>query len=821
MIKHTGYSVRAFMILVMVCSVTCPALAKRISRSEAAVFAAGYIEVPASTREEMASRTEQFMPYYIFNDATPGHGFVVVAGNDDIYPVLGYSGSGNLSEDNMPPSLKEWLSHAANLTSVAPEPASAGTPVVDALVKTNWYQLEPYNGKLVNDKVLTGCVATAMAQVINYHKWPSQGHGTGKYDSFAKLSKGKSSVGIIEFDLSKSTYDYDNMLSTYTDGNWTQAQADAVATLMRDCGYAACMQYTTSVSESYDVDMAIGMSTHFGYDVKIYPHFSDYSDTEKWLEIMKKEFDNGYPVIFTGQSSMFGGDGHCFILDGYDSNNFVHVNWGWNGDADGYYNVCQLYPRHNNANLDYSYMQYFITVHPRKDGTYSAYNPTLVMLWDINNQSIDNSGLTVAASGQPVTAGAPAKVCVDGLCFISCRAYSGKFMLRLFDSNGNEVKDLATVEIDHPALSEDHSNQLISEVSEINIPADVFAGIPDGTYTVLPMSKYQDMEEQKILVYGYKQSLKAEIQKGVARIYNIERPEAKLVYTRPLALEPEIPLFSKVEATVDIANNGDFIEGGNFKVEASTADGTSSIILFEKAVSLYEGMTTSVPVSLPILNKYKNEATFKFEAGKTYSFKYWLESADGTKIDISGESSLPDVTITYSEAMVPKVVLTSVEVLDPDGNTCDISNLRLDNDKDCQVVYSYRTEGLGAWPEELHLEYGMPFYAWQHRDDIPEQTVGVDILLSLYFLKPGENTFEFQYEDFMTGKFVYAEPANLSRLVFKIDEPSGINNVKTDGKVSEVARYDVSGRRLSKPGEGINIVVYSNGMVRKEHVVLP
>lgn len=219
MIKQAGYCARTLMIIVMACSITVPVMAKVISRSEAAVFAAAYIEVPASTGTGMASRAEQFLPYYVFNDATPGHGFVVVAGNDDIYPVLGYSDAGNLSEDNMPPALKEWLSQAANFTSVTPDPASAGTPVVDALVKTNWYQLEPYNGKLVNDKVLTGYVATAMAQVINYHKWPAQGHGTGKYDSYVRLNKGGNSVGMIEFDLSKSTYDYDNMLSTYTDGN--------------------------------------------------------------------------------------------------------------------------------------------------------------------------------------------------------------------------------------------------------------------------------------------------------------------------------------------------------------------------------------------------------------------------------------------------------------------------------------------------------------------------------------------------------------------------------------------------------------------------
>ena len=231
-----------------------------ISRAEAEAIAGRYITVErgAELRAKRVGNAEA-MPYYLFN-AAHEQGFAIIAGDDRVAPLLGYSPHGSIDATNMPPALAAWLNEVAAAVASMPETATRAaelkeaTPVVDALVKTNWYQLTPYNDKCPAPDVYTCCVATAMAQIMNYHRWPEKGIGSITYESYYGLndSDDPNTAGVISHDFSKSTYDWDNMLATYTlvDGkpNWNDAQKDAVATLMRDCGYAARVQYTTHES---------------------------------------------------------------------------------------------------------------------------------------------------------------------------------------------------------------------------------------------------------------------------------------------------------------------------------------------------------------------------------------------------------------------------------------------------------------------------------------------------------------------------------------------------------------------------------------------
>lgn len=143
-------------------------------------------------------------PYYIFNDRNQGHGFVIIAGRDDIHPVLGYADKGSIDEASMPAALAAMLANVpsmkASASPVADEPA---TVVVAPLIQTQWYQLEPYNNKLPQPKLFTCCVATAMAQIMNYHRWPEQGHGQISYESAKDLSfSDDTHVGPLSIDLS-------------------------------------------------------------------------------------------------------------------------------------------------------------------------------------------------------------------------------------------------------------------------------------------------------------------------------------------------------------------------------------------------------------------------------------------------------------------------------------------------------------------------------------------------------------------------------------------------------------------------------------------
>lgn len=281
--------------------------------------------------------------FYIFNDTECG-GFVIVAGDERATEILGYSTSGNVDYDNAPDNFKWWLEQYAlqidaaiqqNLQpSAKASAASASTRVtIPNLITTKWDQGAPYN-KLVAQKsdhsnYVTGCVATAMAQVMRYHRCPTTGVGSHSYT----LEGG--ATYSANFNV---TYDWANMLDTYNKNQYTTAQADAVATLMYHAGVSVDMDYGTS-SGAVPTNIPTALSTYFGYDKSIqYADRGYYTDAE-WTDIIYNELLERRPVLYGGQDA-YGGGGHQFVCHGYDAtNNAFAINWGWSGYCDGYFTL--------------------------------------------------------------------------------------------------------------------------------------------------------------------------------------------------------------------------------------------------------------------------------------------------------------------------------------------------------------------------------------------------------------------------------------------------------------------------------------------------
>ncbi len=228
-------------------------------------IASDYVKLPDNVKVRAHSIGDNAAneDYYIFNDRVRGNGFVIISGKDGTNPVLGYSDKGFINENNLPTPLQYFLTQAgaggnSGSTSFSDNPPQS---IVPPLVKTQWYQLAPYNGKLKSQNYFTCCVATAMAQVMKCHQWPERGHGTISYESFVpSANSGLEPAGLMEVNLDNSIYDWGNVLPTYSDNNWNQTQADAVATLMQDCGYASRVQYNIYESSAYEMDMAAAMS---------------------------------------------------------------------------------------------------------------------------------------------------------------------------------------------------------------------------------------------------------------------------------------------------------------------------------------------------------------------------------------------------------------------------------------------------------------------------------------------------------------------------------------------------------------------------------
>ncbi len=261
------------------------------------------------------AKTDDEVQFYIFNSAD---GFVIVSGDQCTESILGYSESGTFSYDDAPENFKWWLNqyssqiHAAIATGrkAAKEYRLASKADVTPLLTTQWNQFAPYNGKLANSNYATGCVATAMAQVMKYYNYPAAS--------------------------TYNTYSWDNMLDTYTAGLYTQAQADAVATLMYDAGLSVNMSYGTTSSASVR-SVTSALVNQFSYDAAIQFADRDYYSDSEWEDLLFNEIVNGRPVIYGGSS---GSSGHAFIVDGYQSSSDkFHINWGWGGYCDGYFLV--------------------------------------------------------------------------------------------------------------------------------------------------------------------------------------------------------------------------------------------------------------------------------------------------------------------------------------------------------------------------------------------------------------------------------------------------------------------------------------------------
>lgn len=334
----------AFLLLMVVGGLQADSLNEEQARAAAVSFfspSASGNRLRAKSRQLILRSAGHQAGYYVFE--RPEGGVVFVADDDGIgRTVLGYTEEGGFDADNLPVGLQDWLGQVSVLMQAVHEGKiaqkevvrKAGGVQVAALIKTRWNQTAPYNNlcPIKNGKrCITGCVATAMAQVMKYWEWPVHGYGSVEY--YDKDGCGQT----LMQDLSLNEYDWSNMLNSYTTGYNTGTQATAVATLMRDCGYAVHMQYTPDWSAASV--SASTMRTYFHYSPAAKDRYVKNFSTEMWHEFIRKDLDEGRPVLYSGQSSS---GGHQFILDGYDSEDYYHVNWGWGGYQDGWFMLTDL-----------------------------------------------------------------------------------------------------------------------------------------------------------------------------------------------------------------------------------------------------------------------------------------------------------------------------------------------------------------------------------------------------------------------------------------------------------------------------------------------
>ncbi len=271
--------------------------------------------------------------YYVFNNDAGG--FVIIAGDDAVAPVLGYTSTGAFDANNLPEGLKDLLksyeqqiaalgkNYKANATSTRAE--FTGEKLLNT---AKWNQGAPFN-KYTPNNYVTGCVATAGAIVMKHHGYPAKGVGSHTY-----TWNGQNLTANFEHD-----YDWANMPAKYTDGN--DAAFDGVARLMSDLGIAVNMQYANGGSASALEDLVTALKKYFGYSK--YARYLKIEDlgAEAWNGRLRAEIDANRPVLYAASDANVGG--HSFVIDGYKDESFS-VNWGWGGYCDGFYRIGALNP---------------------------------------------------------------------------------------------------------------------------------------------------------------------------------------------------------------------------------------------------------------------------------------------------------------------------------------------------------------------------------------------------------------------------------------------------------------------------------------------
>lgn len=356
---------RVLSVLVLLCF-TFGVHAENIDFSTALHIAKGYVKV--SKEDAIRTRSAALQPYYVFNDVS-GKGFVIVAGNDKMGQVLAYSNENSLDLKHLNPEVRYLLSayhyvydelrSDKRLTTRA-ETKPITPDYVAPLIKTHWGQDYPYS-KFT--QYMTGCVATAVAQIMRYHQWPAQGKGTESYTVTSDHT-------VRSADFTKSNYDWKHMVDDYSHAKTSSQEQDAVAKLMYDVGVATNMQYSSGASgaQSYMAERAL--RNHFDYDAALVERAHE--GVSHFVELVKKELRNGFPLYISGEAK--GGYGaHAWVCDGYDKADLFHMNFGWDGQADGFYslaalNITSTGKEFGGSSLGFNRKLHVIAIHPNKPG---------------------------------------------------------------------------------------------------------------------------------------------------------------------------------------------------------------------------------------------------------------------------------------------------------------------------------------------------------------------------------------------------------------------------------------------------------------------
>ena len=415
---------------------------------------------------------------YLFEKS---EGYMVVAADDVAPALLGYSDQGTFTAADINPTMQWWMEQYAaqidfvrtNGINIAAPQAAPARAAIAPLVKTHWDQSSPYNDMtplISGQHPVTGCVATATAQVLKYHEWPVKGTGTHSYTPQAVGSE-------VTFNYGATTFDWANMLNTYT-SSATQVEKDAVATLMLACGVGVNMTYGLNASGAQATAVAGELYNYFNYDGGVLALERDCYGFNEWNDIIYDQLKNYGPVQYSGTNDS---SGHSFVCDGYSQDNYFHINWGWGGMSDGYFLLTALDPDSQGIG-----------------GSSAGYNLNQTAIANVKPADPDNPTTPIPyfTTGELIPSGTTVQLnsvfSISGWTINSgIETLSGSLGFLVTDSNGNETfaqgsqfSDLSTgygfskwsAIFPSSLTAGTYSIQPVVQVNGVNYPIHVYVG---------------------------------------------------------------------------------------------------------------------------------------------------------------------------------------------------------------------------------------------------------------------------------------------------------------------------------------------------------
>lgn len=699
---------------------------------------------------------------YVFNNS---QGFIVLSADDSTPALLGYSDNGSFDAENINPEFQYWLDQYAKQIGYARAhglraAASGGEDYapIAPLTTTTWNQDAPYNDDcptIDGGKSVTGCVATACAQVMKWHNYPPKGTGTAEYTYEGDT---------LSFDYGATTFYWDDMLNSYS-SSATAAQKAAVASLMYACGVGVKMQYSPSDSGSMANDVPAMLVNHFGYDrgVRYIPR--EYYGIDEWNKIVYDNIKTYGPTQYSGQSAT---GGHSFVVDGYQGGGYFHLNWGWGGMSDGYFLLTALDPESQGiggSSSGYNYEQSIIAcVKNGNNGT-----PTGNVYEEMYNQD----GMTV--SSQQVQLGSETGF-GGGYINYTYTSISGTMGLKLVDASGNISYIEGSAFTDMPSFN-GYSQYYVT------IPSD----LAEGTYTVTPAFKTSAGEWRDIpCKLSTMRNLQMQVADGYA--YFSAGTEATLSITDIKVATP-IYVGCDFQVNATITNSSDSEYYGAIALALVNSDMQMVAVGASSPLDMQPGESQTLEY-ISAFSSSNSEIT----AGQYYicfvDAEQYTQMSDMVSVNVNAQPASTTLSATQpvvenSDQVDPKHLKVSSTVSCTDGYFGGSLTL---------VVFPYDESGASV---SSVASYTLPSIFLNKGD---KQSLSTDNTFN-----NGESG-----KQYFCAIYNGQQPVTDSYGFFTLGTPTGISDIANTEK-TVASRYNTLGIPVDETYHGITIVRYSDG----------